>query len=89
MLAPKKKKLVERSILGITDFTKSSTNAVLFAANLLKNTAIKLKLLNVYETPTEKATLLISVDDILTQDSESGLKKQTTEITSGLKNITP
>ncbi len=85
MLAPKREKKVNRTILAITDFTKSSTNAVLFAANLFKYTNLKIILLNVFETPNEKEPLLISVEDILTKDSESGLKKQSSDIALKLK----
>lgn len=85
MRLEKEEKKANRTILAITDFTKSSTNAILFAANLLQYSTLKIILLNVFETPGDKDSLLISVDDILIKDSDTRLKKQTTEITSFLK----
>ncbi|HTA26953.1 MAG TPA: universal stress protein [Bacteroidia bacterium] len=78
----------DRTILAITDFSKSSTNAILFAAHLLKDSNLKLKLVNIVENPTDKTPLLISVEDILAKDSEDGLKKQSAEIASAFKNDT-
>lgn len=82
----KRKKKIDKTILAITDFTKSSTNAMLFAAHIFKDVNLKFKLLNVFENPAERATLLISVEDILTKDSETGLKKQSAEIASVLNS---
>ncbi len=76
----------ERTILAITDFTKSSTNAALYATHLFKDTSLELKLVNVFENPSDKAPLLISVEDILAKDSETGLKKQSEELAEALKN---
>jgi Universal stress protein family len=71
-----------KTVLAITDFSKCSTNTVLFAANLLKYSNLKIILLNTFETPNDKASLLISVEDILSKDSEYGLKKQSDTIAS-------
>lgn len=78
-------KRTNSTILAITDFSKSSTNAILNAIRLYKNAHVTLKLLNVFENPGEKANLLISVDDIISRDSKAGLKKQAAEITSLFK----
>jgi nucleotide-binding universal stress UspA family protein len=87
MSVQKSKKKADRNILAITDFSKSSTNAILFASRLFEDSNLKFKLLNVFENPNEKATLLISVEDILTKDSEAGLEKQSTEIATLLKSL--
>ena len=81
----KRKKKTDRTVLVITDFTKSSTNAVLSAASLFEKLNLKFILLNVFENPAEKSHLLISVEDILVKDSEAGLKKQAAELASTLK----
>lgn len=83
----KTEKKADRNILAITDFTKSSTHAILFAANLFKNSILKFKLVNVFDNPNDKASLLISIEDILTKDSEAGLNKQSAEITSALETM--
>jgi len=83
----KSKKKAAKNILAVTDFSKSSTNAILFAARLFENSNLKFNLLNVFENPNEKATLLISVEDILTKDSEAGLEKQSGEIASLLTSL--
>jgi hypothetical protein len=85
MLIGEKKKGMIKTVLAITDFSKCSTNAILFAANLLKYSNLKIILLNTFETPNDKASLLISVEDILSKDSESGLKKQSDGIIAALE----
>ena len=75
-----------RTILAITDFSPSSTNAILFAAYLFQYSAFNILLLNVFETPSDKDSLLISVDDILIKESDTRLKKQSAEIASILKD---
>lgn len=85
----KAQKKNDKTILAITDFSKSSTNAILFAARLFKNYNLKLNLLNVFENPSEKAALLISIEDIVSKDSELGLKKQSEEIAYKLEDIKP
>jgi hypothetical protein len=82
MLDRKRDKNVNRNVLAITDFSKSSTNAILYASNLFNYSNLKIILLNAYETPDEKAALLISIEDILSKDSETGLKKQSTDIST-------
>ena len=86
MSSSKEKKKADKTILAITDFSKSSTNAIIFAAGLFKDINPKLQLLNIFDSPDEKDAPLISVEDILSKDSETGLKKQALEITSALKN---
>jgi hypothetical protein len=83
----KEKRKVNRTILAITDFSKSSTTAILFAARLFKNSKRKIIFLNVFENPNDKSPLLISVEDILIKDSEAGLKKQSTEVETALKTL--
>ena len=88
--APKlKQKKEDPTILAITDFSKSSTNAILFAAHLFRDTTLKINLLNIFENPTDKATLLISVEDILMKESVISLKKQAAEIAFVLKKQKP
>jgi Universal stress protein family len=87
MKVQKSGKKADKTILAITDFSKSSTNAILFAAHLFENSNLKFKLINIFENPNEKATILISVEDILTRDSEAGLTKQSAEIASLLKSL--
>ncbi len=77
---------MDRTILAITDFTKSSTRAILFAVNLFRYSTLKIILVNIFETPSDKDSLLISVEDIILKDSETGLKKQSAEIITTLKN---
>lgn len=89
MSVQKDKKKATRNILVITDFTKSSSNAILFAAHLFKNADLSFNLLNVYDNPGVKATLLISVEDILAKDSEAGLQRQSAEVASALKKLKP
>ncbi len=82
MSLQKDKKNVDRTILAITDFTRSSTNTVLFAANLFKKSNLKFLFLHSYESPKD---FLIFVEDILAKKSEAGLKKQSSEIATILK----
>lgn len=89
MSIQKGKKKADKTILVITDFTKSSTNAILFAANLFKNSNLRINLLNTYENPNEKANILISVEDILSKDSEAGLQKQSAEVALALGKLKP
>lgn len=81
----KRKKKADKTVLVITDFSKNSTNAILFAAGMFKDSTIRFKLLNIFESPDEKARLLISVEDIISQNSEIGLEKQSAEIASTIK----
>jgi nucleotide-binding universal stress UspA family protein len=74
-----------KTILAVTDFSKTSTNAIMSAASLLKDKNLKLLLLHVFKKPDEAKTMLILVDDILGNESERGLKKQSVEITDLLK----
>jgi len=82
MSSRERKDKADKTILAITDFSKNSTHAILFAAGLFKDSIIQIKLLNVFESPDKKAKLLISIDDIIIKDSETGLKKQSAEIAS-------
>lgn len=86
MKMQKENKKADKTILAITDFSKSSTHAILSAARLFENANLKYKLLNVFENPGEKAALLISIEDILAKDSEMGLKKQAAEIAPALNS---
>lgn|GEM_PF-4665676 len=85
MCAQKIEKELPKTILSVTDFSKRSTNAIAFAANLFVNKKLKILLLNIFQNPDEAKTMLILVDDILGKESEKGLKKQSVEITSLLK----
>jgi hypothetical protein len=71
-----------RNVLVVTDFSKSSANAIYFAAKLLKHAELKFVLLNCYVNPDEKSTLLISLKDILQKKSERALEKQVSEMES-------
>jgi hypothetical protein len=86
MTEQKHKNGVDQTILAITDFSKSSSNAILFAANLLQYCNLKFIFLNVFDIPSDKDSLLISIEDILTTESETDLKKQSAEIALAFKN---
>ncbi len=70
-----------KNIIALTDFSDSSTNAALYAANLLQEGSLNVTLVNVDEKPVHKAAMLISFDDILGKSSEIELKKQTEQLT--------
>ena len=80
-----RKKKEDKTLLAITDFSKSSTNAILFAADIFKDFSIRFKLLNVFENPDDEGLMLISIGDILSKKSEDSLKNQSAEIASILK----
>lgn len=82
-------KKIDKTILAITDFSKSSTNAILFVARLFKNCNLKFALLNIFKNPGERTSFLISIDDIVSKDSEISLKKQAEEIAVDLKDLKP
>ena len=84
----KENQKTERTILAITDFTKSSTNAILFAAHLFKNSNLKFEILHAFGNPIERESLLIYIEDILAKKSETGLKNQSYEIAAALPGRT-
>jgi len=86
MGAKKAEKKVTKTILAVTNFSKSSTNAIVFASNLFANRKLKLLLLNIFENPDETKNMLILINDILGKESEKGLKKQSVEIKALLKD---
>jgi hypothetical protein len=81
-----KEKKVDRTILAITDFSRSSTNAVLFAIGLFKYSTLKIILLHTFGNPSERENSLIFIEDVLAKKSEESLKKQTEKITSILRD---
>lgn len=85
MNSQERKIKVIKTILAITDFSKSSTNAILFAADIFKDSDIRVKLLNVFENPDDEGLMLISIGDILSKRSEDSLELQSSEIASILK----
>ena len=63
-----------KTILFPTDFSVSANNALNYALELAKITAARLILLNAYQLPYSRADMIVSVMDILKEDSEAGLK---------------
>jgi nucleotide-binding universal stress UspA family protein len=69
-----------KNILFPTDFSANAHNALVFALELAKTHSAKLFLLNAYQLPYNRADMMLSVLDILKEDSEAGLKQTMEEI---------
>ncbi len=61
-------------ILIPTDFSANATVAAKYAFELFRNTADSFCILNTYRIPHAGASMLVSIEDILRQESVSGLK---------------
>jgi hypothetical protein len=72
------------SIIVPTDFSAVCTNAALYAKHLFEAEQHKLVLINTYENPDLKANLLVSLSDILSKESEKGLRLQSEKIMARL-----
>lgn len=64
-----------KTILFPTDFSKNADNALKYALELAKRTSSGLILFNAYQMPHNRADIMVSIMDILKQDSEKGLKE--------------
>ena len=79
-----------KTILALSDFSDGSTNAALYASRLLnarltqfgQGNKARLILLNSFDNGINRTALLISIEDILHNDSVNGLKKQAAKIHS-------
>jgi nucleotide-binding universal stress UspA family protein len=69
-----------KNILFPTDFSANAKNALKFALELAITHSAKLYLLNAYQLPYNRADMMLSVMDILKEDSEGGLKQTLEEI---------
>ncbi|MDQ3190753.1 MAG: universal stress protein [Bacteroidota bacterium] len=63
-----------KNILCPTDFSENANNALDYALELALLTSSKIILLNAYQMPYNRADMMVSVMDILKEDSEAGLK---------------
>jgi nucleotide-binding universal stress UspA family protein len=62
-------------ILIPTDFSANATIAAKYAFELFRNTADSFCILNTYRIPHAGASMLVSIEDILREESVSGLKE--------------
>jgi nucleotide-binding universal stress UspA family protein len=64
-----------KTILFPTDFSHNANNALEFALKLAVKTTAKVILLNAYQIPYNRADMMVSVLDILKEDSVNGLNE--------------
>lgn len=64
-----------RSILFPTDFSENSLTAYAYALDIASLFEAKLIILNTYKLPYSKSNVMVSMTDIMKQDSEKGLEE--------------
>jgi nucleotide-binding universal stress UspA family protein len=64
-----------KNILFPTDFSQNANNALDFALKLAVKTSSKIILFNAYQVPYNRADMMVSVLDILKEDSLNGLNE--------------
>ncbi|RMG83540.1 MAG: universal stress protein, partial [Bacteroidetes bacterium] len=64
-----------KKILLPTDFSENSLKSIEYAINLFKEETVEYFLLNAYMPPQAGAAMLVSIDDILKEDSIKNLRK--------------
>jgi nucleotide-binding universal stress UspA family protein len=64
-----------KNILVPTDFSSAADIALRYALALTKRFDAKLYILNSYEVPHSGATMMVSINDLLQEESEKGLER--------------
>jgi nucleotide-binding universal stress UspA family protein len=75
-----------KTILFPTDFSRNANHALNYALEIARKTSSKLILLNAYQMPYNRADMMVSVMDILKEDSVAGLKDTVEKIKTDPRN---
>lgn len=63
------------TVLLPTDFSQNSYNAIKYALNLFKYEECRFVLINAYQTPKAGAAMIVSIEDLLQEESQNELGK--------------
>ena len=72
------------TVLLPTDFSQNSYNAIKYALNLFKYEECRFVLVNAYQTPKAGAAMMISIEDLLQEESQNELRKLKTKLSKEL-----
>lgn len=76
-----------KNILVPTDFSSSADIALRYALKLAERFETKLFVLNSYEVPHSGATMMVSINDLLQEESQKGLERLKERIAEDYPNV--